>query len=155
MAGILLKVGGSPVSIAPNTTRTVLQLQSASNHRIKLNGFSVSFKGIASNEPPYLVQLTRQQYAAISGTSITPVHNNPLDTETIQCTASAGNMYVSGTSSILQQLEVHPQGSWQIMYPYGQEVVIPGVSPQYLGLNIISQSTNSTTDCVAQFDIEE
>ena len=157
MAGVLARVNSGEVSIANGVTKTVLQLRSAANHRVKIIGVGISFKGIVSNDKPMLVEIVRQTDGG-TASAATPFKNNDGDVETIQTTAQKTftvEPSVDSPAKVLYSVDVHPQGGWQIMFPYGQEIILPGATTYYLGLRVTSAVGNATTDCVAQFDFEE
>jgi hypothetical protein len=159
MAGLLARVNSGELSV-PGTTNpvTMLQIKSAANHRVKIIGVSVSFKGTVSNEPPLLVQVLRQSDAGTDGVPITCYKNNESDQETIQTYAQKGTFYIEPSEgNILYSIDVHPQGGWQIMFPYGQEIILPGstATTYYLGIRVISSTSNSAISCIAQLDFEE
>ena len=166
MAGIIARVGSGEIDVPGGVDaglKTLLQIKSADNQRVKVLGLNVSFKGIASNEKPFWVEIVRQTNGGTGGTEVLAQKNNISDSEVVQTTAQKGLFTVEPTTDSpekkLFSFEVHPQGGWQMIFPFGQEIIIPGGdgagTSYYLAIRVISDSSNSNTTCVAQIDFEE
>lgn len=126
MAGCRLSVSSGEQSLTAATAKTCLQVIAAANHRVRVAGISVTFKGTVVTDTPALVRLVRQTTAGTMS-SATVVKKDENMAETIQTTATKG---ASGTEPTitdeLEALEVHPQTGMRWYYPMGDEVFIKG-----------------------------
>ena len=152
MANILAHAGTTEVSLSASSTKTVLQLATAANHRVKVTGFSIFFKGTGVTDLPILVQIMRQTDSGTM-TSTPPKKNNSSDTETIQTSATSNATFEPTPGDILYRAEVHPQSGWQVIFPFAQEIIVKG--SERLGLVCTLGVTPTTINCTAQFDFEE
>lgn len=146
MAGLLLVANGGSQAIAANTAETVLQLTAASNHRIKILGYSITVAGTTPID--LTVRVVRQSTAGTSGTSVTPIKLDPGADETIQ-TASATNFSAEPTATDVLEYK-RLQGSFEKIFPLGQEIIIAGGGR----IGIEATSTSSAT-VAAEFRFEE
>jgi hypothetical protein len=122
MSALLLVANSGSQALAANTAETVLQLVAASNHRIRIQGFSIT---VAGTSPVDLtVRVVRQTTAGTSGTAVTPIKLEPGAAETIQTTA-ATNFSAEPTSTDVLEFK-RLQGSFEKLYPLGQELIIAG-----------------------------
>jgi len=124
MAGI--RAVAQTAEVATGTAKkTILQLVAASNHRVLVKEFSVSFDGVDNTAEPILVQLLIQSDAGTMS-SLTPQKLNQGDDETLQTTAQhTATAEPTGTTEIMGE-QVHPQGGYTWQAPYGGEIVING-----------------------------
>ncbi len=130
--------------------KTLLQLVAATNHRVKVLGFGISFKGVTAADPPILVQLVRQTGAGTMS-ALTLKKKLNLGAETIQTTAQHTATAEPTPVDILWAKEIHPQGgSHREWFPYGEELILIG--GERLGLVV---TATVTTSAIASFDLEE
>lgn len=129
MSGLNLTVQTAELALSAATTKTLIQVIAAANHRVKIKGWGIYFDGTSVTGEPVQVELLRQS-TAIGGTPTAnnPVKDDPDATETVQTTAQ-----IYGTSpteptagDVLDMCEVHPQGSYEVKYGLGDEKVIKG-----------------------------
>ncbi len=139
MAGIILVATTPEIALTAATAKTVAQLKSNTNQRLKLLKWGVSFDGQSPAAEPVQVRLVRQT-SAIGGTPtvVTPVLCG-FGAETPQSTFaySAGGTEPSldSPNKVLDVKEVHPQSGYEYTYPLGQEdFVSGGASAGYLGI---------------------
>ena len=113
------------IALTAATAKTVIQLVAASNHPVKLLGWGVFFDGTSSTAEPVVVELLRQTTAGTM-TSLTPVKVDPGRDETLQTTAQHTATAEPTAGDVLARRNVHPQSGYEVMYPFGQEMIIPG-----------------------------
>lgn len=112
-------------ALAAATAETVLQLVAATNHRIKLLGFSVAFDGASTTAVPVLVELVRQSTAGTSS-ACTPTKRDDSIADTLLTTARQQCTVEPTTGDIMEEWLVHPQQGIVIMYPLGMEPICGG-----------------------------
>lgn len=139
MAGLILTATTPEIPLSAATPKTVGQIKSLANHRLKLLKWGVSFDGISPSAEPVQVRLVRQT-SAIGGTptAVTPVLNG-VGSETPQSTfaysAGGSEPTYDTPNKTLAVLEVHPQFGYEYTYPLGQEDLITGgASVSYVGV---------------------
>jgi len=112
--------------IATGTAKkTLLQLVAAANHRVLVGEISVSFKGTTNTDAPILVEVARQSDAGTMS-ALTPAKNNVDDAETLQTTAQHTATAEPTETDVVMAREVHPQGGFDWMAPFGKEIVVSG-----------------------------
>lgn len=149
MAGV--RVVGNTGDIAFSTsTKTIAQIVAASNHRVRLERVRISFKGTSSAEAPVLVQLSIQTTAGTMS-SLTLVKADATYDETLQTTAQHTATVEPTTTNVLASSLVHPQGSYDFVFPPGRDFLIPGGTR--LGI-LVNTPTQAGTANVS-FEIEE
>lgn len=112
--------------IATGTSeKTLLQVVAASNHRVTIHEWSISFKGTSNTEDPILIQVLKQTSAGTM-TSLTLVKANDNDDETLEVTAQHTATAEPTSGDVLDSLEVHPQTGFVWQARYGDELIIPG-----------------------------
>jgi hypothetical protein len=122
MAALLLVANSGSQALAAATAETVLQLVAPTNQRLRIQGFSIT---VAGTSPVDLtVRVVRQTTAGTSGTAVTPIKLEPGAAETIQTTA-ATNFSAEPTSTDVLEFK-RLQGSFEKLYPLGQELIIAG-----------------------------
>jgi len=93
---------------------------------VKLLGWAVFFDGISSVAEPVVVELIRQTSAGTM-TSFTPEKVDPARAETIQTVCQhTATVEPTGTTSVPVRIEVPPQSGYEKLFPFGQEIIIPG-----------------------------
>lgn len=113
------------IALTAATAKTVLQLVAATNHRVKVLSWGVYFDGVTSTAEPVQVRLLRQTTAGTM-TSLTPVKRDNSLSETLLTTAQHTATAEPTAGDVLEAKEVHPQGGYEKLYPFGQEVIIGG-----------------------------
>lgn len=127
MAGVLGHAESGEQALG--NPKTLLQLVAAANHRLLVQGFGISIKGIASTDPPVLVQLLRQTDGGTMTAGTAGTHTakkNSSDDETLQTTARINATVEPTAGDILFSREVHPQSGEYFWFPFGQEIAVPG-----------------------------
>jgi hypothetical protein len=124
MADIQASAQTAEVALTAATTKTVVQLVAASNHKVKVLGWGVFFDGVSGTAEPVQVEILRQTTAGTMS-ALTPSKLG-TDSETLQTTAQHTASAEPTASDILDVAEVHPQSAYEIVYPMGQEIKIPG-----------------------------
>jgi hypothetical protein len=95
------------------------------------------------------IRLLRQTTAG-TATAATPVKNNSADTETLQTTAGYNASAEPTAGDVLWMGECHPQAGYEIILPFGQEIIIPGGGR--LGIELTAAAAQT---CTAWFSGEE
>jgi len=124
MAGILGVVTYAEQALAAATTKTVLQVVAPANHRVKVLGWGVFFDGVNTAGEPVQVRVLRQSTAGTMS-SVTPLQVQPV-AETILTTAQYGASAEPTAGDIIDVIECHPQQGYEVKFPMGQEIIIPG-----------------------------
>jgi hypothetical protein len=128
MAGVLFHVNSGEVSLSASTAKTVLQIKSATNQRVKIKHIRILGKQPAGGtDTPIKVRLTRSTGSFGTGSAATLAKNDPSDSETLQTTANAA-FTVEPTTPTDGGLwwEVPPQSGIEEFLPFGDEIRIPG-----------------------------
>lgn len=162
MAGIFAKINSDEITVPTTGQKTILRILAPATQRVKVCGFSITFKGIKATEPPIKVEIIRQVAGAGTWSGTAPIisKNNPADDEGVNTTAQKdqtgtepGYPDSDSAANTLYAMEVHPQGGWQMILPFGQEIIVAGGT--YLAIRITTNSNEANNYCIAQFDIEE
>ena len=153
MAGLLANFNTIDMAIVAATAKTVIQFTTPTNQRAKILSFSIFFKDTVATDTPVDIQFIRQT-AVIGGTptALTAVKNDNGYAEAVQCTAA-----IYGTSptepagtQVRKAIKVHPQSGYEVIFPYGQELIITGGGR----LGIVVTAAQAQT-CTVQLDFEE
>lgn len=149
MAGIRLVLTKSAVALTLGTAKTVIQAVAASNHRVLLHGFEITFDSVDSTKAPQLVQLIIQTDAGTSS-ALTPIKRNASDTETLQTTGRHTSTVDPTDSSVKWESYVSPLGGKS--QTFRLDSPIPIVGGTRLGLKV---TPTASCNCTACFDLEE
>lgn len=113
------------IALTAATAKTVLQLIAASGHRVTVLGWGVFFDGTSASAEPVQVDVLRQTSAGTGGDALTLQKFDDSIADSLATTALDD---IDGSeptgSTILDMAEVHPQASYEVMYPFGQEIII-------------------------------
>lgn len=151
MAGLRFSAVSGEVATT-TTAKTILQIGAAANHRVKVQEFSVTFKGVSNTAAPVLVEIMRQTNAG-TATAVTPSRLDIAHTATTQTSASKNHSAeptAHATYPIYKQLLVHPQGGYTWQAPFGQELIVEGGA--FLGIRV---TAGADVICVAEIVFEE
>lgn len=122
MAGLLCVASSGAQAIAANTAETVLHLSAASNHRVKVLGYSVTVAGTSPID--LTVRVLRQSTAGTAGTTsglITKLDSDAV--ATIQTTGSTNFSAEPTAGDVLQYKKLN--GGYEKYFPLGQEIIVP------------------------------
>lgn len=149
MAGLDCFVNSGTQALAADTQETVLQIKAASNHRVKIKGYSITMGGIIVKD--LIVKVLTQTDAGTPGTTLTPVKWTIGAAETIQTTAftNFGSSVEPASGTVLQYKRL--QSSYEKIFPLGQELILAGGG--YLGIAVTSVGDSS--DLAAEIIFEE
>lgn len=147
MAGLECFVNSGTQSLAADTEETVLQIKAASNHRVKIKGYSITMGGIVVKD--LIVKVLTQTDAGTSGTTLTPVKWTTGAAETIQTTATTNFSVSPAAGTVLQYKRL--QSSYEKIFPLGQEMIMAGGG--YLGIAVTS--VGDSADLAAEILFEE
>lgn len=145
MAALLLTANSGSQTVAAATAKTILQLTAAAQHRIRIQGFSITVGGVVPLD--LIVRVLRQTTAGTSGTAVTPVKLDSAAAETIQTTA-ATNFSVEPTVGVVLEYK-RLQGAFEKIYPLGQELIVPGGG--IIGIEVTC-ATTATVACEFKFE---
>jgi hypothetical protein len=149
MAGVLGTAQTAEVALSAGVAKTVLQVVAATNHRVLIEAFNISFDGVSPTAEPVLVEVVRQTTAGTMS-ALTPVKLNTADDETLQATAQHTATVEPTTTDVLFRQDIHPQTGWKEFRPLGKEWVVPG------GARIAVRCTApASVNAVAGFDFNE
>lgn len=154
MAGVFATFVTGEVALTGGTARTVLQIANAANHRAKVLSFSVGFDGTSGTAEPVLVEVLRQSTAGTMS-SLTGLKINSDDGEAIQTTSQHSATGADPTAGdVIFKKEVHPQGGYEKVFPFGQEIPLGGATAAATRL-AIKCTAPANVNVVAEFHIEE
>lgn len=139
------------VTLAASATETVLQLVAATNHRVKIIGWGVSFKGTKTQDEPIKVVLKRQTTAGTSSAGTVVKVDDSL-AETMQSTSRITFTAEPTAGDELEAKNVHPQGWYEKFYPEGKEVIVGG--GDRIGIEVTTPASVNP-DAAAFFHFEE
>lgn len=125
MAAFLGIAQTAEVALTAATAKTVVQLVAAANHRVKILRWGVFFDGTSVTGEPVQVRVLRQSTAGTMS-SLTPVKMDDSLAETLLTTAQHTATAEPTAGDIVDIAEVHPQASYEIIYPLGQEIIVGG-----------------------------
>ncbi len=135
MAGLACILQSSEITTG-TTKKTVLQVLSPTNQKLKIKEIEFSFQGATNTHNPVRCSAEIQSSAGSSGDVKNPGKENQSDGESIQ---SSGLENIDGSTQptvveTLKSLFVHPQGGYTWQPPYGTEWKVKG--GQRLGLTV-------------------
>lgn len=125
MAAFQFSAVTAEIALTAATAKTVLQVVAPTNHRVKVLSWGVYFDGVSSAAEPVQVRLLRQTTAGTM-TSLTLVKRDNSLSETIQSTAQHTATAEPTAGDVLEGKEVHAQGGYEKIFPFGQEIIIGG-----------------------------
>ena len=132
------------------TVETVLQLVAATNHRVALLGWGISFNGVSVTEEPIKVILKRSSTAGSSSAG-TVVQVDDSLAETLQTASRITFTAEPAAGDELETKFIHPQGWFEKIYPEGKEIIVGGADR--IGLEVTTATP--APDCSAFFHFEE
>ena len=141
MSGIIANAVTAKLSLTASTRKTMLQITAASNHRVKILGWSIFFDeeiGDATPSIPLLVSIGKQSGG--TGTANTPV-KRVIASESLQTTAK-DDFSAAATTTIMESKIINAQTGYEVMFPMGQEVILAGA--ELFGVDVTPGSTIST-----------
>lgn len=124
MAGLRGAINTGAVALSAATAKTVAQIVAASNHRVLIPEFEVSFDGTTNTAVPVLVELVKQSDAGTSS-ALTPVKIGDWQ-ETMQTTARHTATAEPTTTDVIKSFLVHPQQGEAWQAPFGAPLPVPG-----------------------------
>ena len=107
------------------TIKTVVQIVAPANHRVKVKSWGAYFDGVSPTAEPVQVRLIRQTTAGTMS-ALTPTKRDNSLSETLLVTAQQNATVEPTAGDLLEAKEVHPQGGYEKIYPYGDEVIVGG-----------------------------
>lgn len=115
MAGVFFDL--TTAEIATGTSaKTLMQIVAATNQRVIVHEWGISFQGVSNTADPIQVDLILQTDAGTSS-ALTPVKANQGDNETLQTTARHTATVEPAGTTIFQSYFVHPQTGRDWMAP--------------------------------------
>ena len=150
MSGIRATATSRSLALSAATARTVLQVVAASNHRVKVPEWGVSFDGASNTAVPVLVELVRQSSAGSGSSAVTLSKADESTDETLQTTAIDGCTSEPTGSEVIHAELVHPQAGYTWQSQFGGELLIKGGTR--LGLRCTAPAG---VNCKARITLEE
>jgi len=141
MAAVIVNATTAKLALTASTRKTMLQITAATNHRVKILGWSIFFDeeiGDATPSIPLLVSIGRQTGG--TGSANTPIKLG-VYTETLQTTAK-DNFTVAATTTITSSRVINAQTGYEILFPMGQEIILSG--GEIFGIDVTPGATIST-----------
>jgi len=124
MSDIFCIASTPEVALSSGTLKTVVQILAPSNQRVRVLGWGVFFDGTSATAAPVEVQLVRQSTAGVM-TTLTPVQTRPV-AESILTTALLTATSEPTTTAVVDVMEVHPQGGYEVVFSPGNEIIVSG-----------------------------
>lgn len=113
------------IALSAATAKTVLQVVAVANHRVVVKRVGVYFDGTSTTAEPVQVRLLRQTTAGtMSALTLVKLDNGIGDT--LLTTAQHTATVEPTASDVLDVAEVHPQQSYEWIYPLYEEPIIDG-----------------------------
>jgi hypothetical protein len=116
---------GGAVALVAATAKVVLQVLAATNQRIAVRGYSVSFDGVAGDAVPVLVEVVRLSTAGTMGAGVS-ASEDALGSETIQTTVTEDASSNPTVSVVLREYYIHPQTGAEWRMAFDEEIIVPG-----------------------------
>lgn len=129
MAGVLARANSGEVSLSAATAKTALQIVAAANHRVKLLGLALFFKGVVVTDTPVKYRVLRQTTAGTMTSGTVGTHlskNNDADDETLQTAVQVNASAEPTAGDVLDFGEIHPQTGAKWFFPLAQEIIVKG-----------------------------
>ncbi len=142
MAGLNLHYPSGEVTLSASTPKTPITLVAAANHRVKIKGVEVFFKGTSATDTPAKIIFYRFVTDG-TGSTGTLYNNNEDDSESIQTT---GKINYSAEPTLGNQFkiwEVHPQTGLVVYFPPGEEIIVKGGNK--IGIQITSAQVQTVS----------
>lgn len=147
MAGLDCVVNSGTQSLSSDTEETVLQLEAATNQRVKIKGYSLTMGGIVVKD--LILRVLIQTDAGTAGTTPTIEKITRGAAETIQTVAKTNFSVEPTAGSVLQYKRL--QSSYEKIFPMGQELILEGGG--YIAIAV--ESVGDTASLSAEFTFEE
>lgn len=122
MAALFLSANSGDQAVAGTVAETILQITAPANQRVKIQGFSITLAGTTPLD--LIVRVLRQTTSGTGNTAVTPVKLDPTGSETIQTTVATNFSAEPTAGDVLEYKRL--QGSFEKMYLFGQELIVPG-----------------------------
>lgn len=124
MAGNRIKAVTGQITTG-TSTKTLLQIVAASNHKVLIDEISISFNGVSNTAEPIKVDVLRQTTAGTMS-ALTLVKDPDDFDETIQTTAQHTATAEPTAGDVLMSEHVHPQQNFLWQAPFGRQIAIGG-----------------------------
>ncbi len=112
-------------ALAAATEETLIQLISATNQRVVLDGYGLGGKGTSNTEAPGVVEIKRQLNAG-TGAALTLVQKDESIADTLTTTAQQGFSSEPSIGDVLIGHTVHPQSGLDIRDSFSREIIMGG-----------------------------
>lgn len=145
MAGLLLHAPTGELSLTGGTAKTCWTLTSPTNHRVKILGVEIFFKGTSSTDTPVKIEMNRITTDGGTATTLTPAVNDQNANETPLSTVKSNYTVEPSTYGVnLKTWEVQPQTGVIVYFPQGQEIIVRGGSYE-IGLRLTSTQNETVS----------
>lgn len=146
MAALQFKGITAEVALSAATPKTVLQIVSGTNQRVKVQGWSVFFDGTNVSAEPIVVELLRQTDAGTMS-ALTLVKLDGGLTTTLRSTGQHTATAEPTAGNVIERKDIHPQAGYEKIYPLGQEPIIQASGRMGIrctapaGVNVVAEMT--------------
>lgn len=131
------------------STKTLLQVVAASNHKVLIDEISISFEGTSNTATPIKVDVLRQTTAGTMS-ALTIVKDPDDFDEIIQATAQHTATAEPTAGDVLLSEHVHPQQGYTWQAPFGRSISIGG--GDRLGIRV---TAGASVNAIARVSGEE
>lgn len=154
MARALCTCTTAEISIASNTTKTLIQLQAPTNQGVAWVRGGVAFQGVTVTDGPCQLQIVKQTDAGTMSSYTEVLMTGPGASVTPQGVATTNATAEPTTTDVVDHKYVHPQSGYEWVFQRSQDE--PVYANARYAIRIISPSSGWTTvDAVAWLWWEE
>jgi hypothetical protein len=157
MARVICGARASAMSVAANSTKTLMQVLAPANQGVSWLRAKVSFEGVLSTDKPVIIQILKQTDAGTTGQAVTEtVLLSPKGTApTPQAVALAG-IFAGGeptASDIVDEVYCHPQSGYEWVWQRAEDAF--AYFNERYAIRVISPTGNATTNAACSVIWEE
>jgi hypothetical protein len=125
MAGLNLYFPSGEVTLGAGVAKTPITVIAAANHRVKIKGIEVFFKGVSPTDTPVKISFYRFSSDGTGSTGTLYLQDENAG-ETIQTTGKISYTAEPTLGNIFKIWEIHPQTGLVVYFPPGEEIIIKG-----------------------------
>lgn len=135
------------VALAANTKKTVIEVAASATKGLRVAEWWLEGDGENGAAAPMVVEVLRKT-ASISGTALTPRAKDPNTEPAFSAKHTATGEGTDG--DVIYRHEVHPQGGKHVIFPLGDEIVVPKS-----GMLAIAVTSPSAVNVIGGFGVRE
>lgn len=143
------------ISLSANTPKTVIGVISASNRRVRLTGFSVSFDSVTGTDNSVLCEIVRNDgtSAGSGSTSVTPVPIDSAETAALSTAAINWATTEPTTYTVVDVKRITPVGGTLIEpFDFLDQPVQASGTTRVIGIRLTSAQAQSNVRCTLTFE---